>query len=298
MHRCDGLPTGISRRCSLAAAVILLITCSTFTLRASVAATQAEDAGTLRDRLDGYLLDYEPKLSAVVADEEMTQRTNQRGWVTHRRIQSEVAFIGLPGSAGWMGFRRVVKVNGKAIKDHGVPLAQLMLEGANDDYDQARLLLADSAAHNLGAPRTINLPNLPLEMLHPRHRHRFAQEVFGRERIRGVNTVLLRLEEFATPTIIQQPGAGDMKTVLWAWMEPASGRLLRAQVTARDVRIGMPSFDAVIRVDFRQDDKVGLLVPAEMHETFFVGRDARPGLGTAKYANYRQFKTAARVVPQ
>ena len=260
---------------------------------------QADDVGTIRDRLDQYLLDYEPRLSTLVADEEMTQRTRERQWVvTHRRIHAEVAFIGLPGNAGWLGFRRVLKVNGKAIKDRGVPLALLMVEGASDDYDQARLLLADSAAHNLGAPRTINLPNLPLELLHPRHRHRFAQKVFGREKIRGINTVLLRFDEFATPTIIQQPGAGDMKTVVWAWIEPASGRLLRAQVTTRDIRIGMPQFDAVIRVDFRHDAKVGMLVPVEMRETFFVERGAPAGSGTAKYSNYRKFQTAARIVPQ
>jgi len=215
---------------------------------------------------------------------------------TNRRIHSEVAFIALPGDAGWLGFRRVVKVNGKTVKDQGVPLSQLMTEGANNNYDQARRLLADSSAHNLGAPRTINLPNLPLELLHPRNRHRFTQEVFGREKIRGVMTVVLRLDEIARPSIIQQPGAGDMKTAVWAWVEPLTGRLLRAQVTARDVRIGMPPFDAVIRVDFKDDAALGLLVPAEMEETFFVERRLQ-GSGTAKYTNYRKFQTSARIVP-
>jgi hypothetical protein len=263
----------------------------------AVFALQTDDASAIRDRLDSYLIEYEPRLRTVVADEEMTQRMRERQWVvTHRRIQSEVAFIALPGDAGWMGFRRVVNVNGKAIKDRGTPLAQLMAEGAGDDYDQARLLLADSAAHNLGAPRTINLPNLPLELLHPRNRHRFTREVLGRETIRGTRTILLRLEEFTTPTIIQQPGAGDMRTVVRAWVEPETGRLLRAQVTARDARIGSPQFDAVIRVEFRESRELGMLVPFEMTETFFVERSGT-GTGTAKYSNYRRFQTGARIVP-
>jgi hypothetical protein len=266
-------------------------------LLAVALSAQPEDAGALRDRLDKYLRDYEPRLSTLVADEEMTQRTRERVWVvTYRRIHSEVAFIALPGNAGWMGFRRVQKVNGRAIADGTVPLAKMMSDGASDDYDQARRLLADSAAHNLGAPRTINLPNLPLELLHPRHRHRFAWEVFGHEKVRGINTVLLRFDEILSPTIIQQPGAGDMKTVVWAWIEPMSGRLLRAQVSARDIRVGMPSFDAVIRVDFRHDKNLGMLVPGEMTETFFAGR-ASTGNGTAKFSNYRKFQTAARIVP-
>lgn len=263
---------------------------------------QSENAGAIRDRLDAYLLAYEQQLSTVIADEEMTQSSRERRWVVnHRRIHSEVAFIALPGSAGWMGFRRVLRVNGKPIKDRGVPLSQLMNEGSSDDYSQARLLLADSAAHNLGAPRTINLPNLPLELLHPRHRHRFAQEIFAREKVRGTPSVVLRFDEIASPTIIQQAGdsdqLGDMKTVVWAWVEPATGRLLRAQVTARDVRMGTRPFVAEIRVDFKDDRKVGMLVPAEMTETFYVNGGGS-GTGTAKYANYRTFQTSARIVPQ
>lgn len=265
----------------------------------TLAAAQAPDADTLRNRLDAYLLAYEPRLSALVANEEMTQRIEQGfgGWqVTNRRLHSEVAFVGLPGDAGWLGFRRVTRVNGKAVKDRGVPLAQLMAEGTSDDYDQARLLLADSAAHNLGAPRTINLPNLPLELLHPRYRHRFSQEIFGRETVRGTQTVVLRFDEFATPSIIQQGDGSNMQTVVWAWVEPASGQLLRAQVNAKDARFGGPRFSAEVRVDFKNERTLDLLVPSEMNEKFFVD-DSGTGTGTAKYTNYRRFQTAARILP-
>ncbi|MDP2054201.1 MAG: hypothetical protein Q8L75_11230 [Acidobacteriota bacterium] len=261
---------------------------------------QTPDASVLRDRLDAYLLAYEPQLSTLLADEEMMQRTEQGfgGWrVTNRRLHSEVAFVALPGNAGWLGFRRVTRVNGKAVKDRGVPLAQLMAEGASDDLDQARLLLTDSAAHNLGAPRTINLPNLPLELLHPRHRHRFSQEMFGREKVRGTQTVVLRFDEFATPSIIQQGEGGNMQTVVWAWVEPANGRLVRAQVNAKDARFGGPRFSAEIRVDFKDEPVLGLFVPSEMNEKFFVD-DAGTGTSTAKYTNYRKFQTSARILPQ
>jgi hypothetical protein len=190
-----------------------------------------------------------------------------------------------------------MKVNGKATKDRGVPLSHLMIEGPSDDYDQARLLLDDSAEHNLGAPRTINLPNLPLELLHPRHRHRFMQEIYDREKVRGIQTVLLRFGEISTPTIIRQPDGRDMKTVVWAWIEPGSGRLLRAQVTAQDAQLSPTvPFSAVIRVDFREESTLGMLVPFEMQETFFVERGT--GSGTARYSNYRRFQTSARLVPQ
>jgi hypothetical protein len=266
---------------------------------------QSDEAGAIRDRLDRYLIEYEPQLSRVVANELMTQRDGasrnairQTAEPTRdRRIKSEVAFIGLPGDAGWLGFRRVVNVNGKDVPDAGPSLAELLTDGAKDDYDQARLLLAQSAQHNLGFPRTTNLPNLPLEFLHPRNRHRLHHRIDGREKIRGVETARMIFEEQSTPTIIQKPDGSDMQSLIVAWVEPSSGRLLRAQVKTRDPQIGVLPFDAVVWVDFRPDEKLGLLVPYEMKEEFFAGR-FREGTGTARYTNYRQFKTGARIVPQ
>ena len=266
---------------------------------------QVDDADAIRNRLDQYLLEYEPRLSALVADERISQRdaptrdamVNVAPDTKNRSIESDVAFISLPGGTGWLGFRRVVKVNGKAVKDTGTPLHVLLTDGANDDYDQARLLLADSASANLGTPRTTNLPNLPLEFLHPRNRHRLHHRVDGREKIRGIDTARVILQEHSSPTIIQRPEGGDMQSLITAWIEPATGRLIRAQVKTRDARIGVLPFDAIIQVDFRQDEKLGLLVPYEMKEEFFAGR-FREGTGTARYSNYRQFRTTTRIVPQ
>lgn len=274
-----------------------------------ILAAQADDAGAIRDRLDAYLLDYEPKLSALVAEERMSQRDapnaemirsgSHQGTIgsNHRSMVSEVAFISLPGQVGWLGFRRVTKVNGKDLNDKGTPLATLLADGGNDDLDQARLLLADSASANLGSPRTTNLPNLPLEFLHPRNRHRLSQRIDGTETIRGAKVTRVVFQEQSTPTIIQRPEGGDMQSHVTAWIETTTGRLLRAQVLTRDARLGLQRFDAMVSVDFRMDEKLGLLVPYEMKEEFFAGR-FREGTGTARYSNYRQFKTGARIVPQ
>ena len=124
----------------------------------ALVAAQADNGDAIRDRLDKYLFDYEPQLSSVVADERMTQRDGASRYANsqtaeptrNREIISEVAFIGLPGGAGWLGFRRVVNVNGKTLADAGPSLAVLLTDGASDDYDQARLLLTESARHNLG----------------------------------------------------------------------------------------------------------------------------------------------------
>jgi hypothetical protein len=266
---------------------------------------QADNADAIRDRLDKYLIAYEPQLSSLVAEERMSQRDAPgRGAVVtaapdtkHRSMVSEVAFIGLPGDAGWLGFRRVVQVNGRTVSDAGPPLAVLLTDGASDDYDQARLLLTESARHNLGSPRTTNLPNLPLEFLHPRNRHRLHHRIDATEKIRGSETTVLVLQEHSSPTIIQRPEGGDMQSLVRAWVETTTGRLIRAEVRTRDARLGvLAAFDNVIRVDFRPDQKLEMLVPYEMDEVYFAGR-FRDGTGTARYSNYRQFRTAARIVP-
>lgn len=282
----------------LLTACLLVLICS-----APILAQQPE-AGAVRDQLDKYLLAYEPQLSALVAQEVMTQSDTAslnayRSTALptqNRKLTSEVAFVGLPGNVGWLGIRRVVSIDGKPIADPGPPLGQLLTDGARDDFDQARLLLTQSADHNLGMPRTTNLPNLPLEFLHPRNRHRFSQRIDGREKIRGVSTYRMVLQEISTPTIIQRPEGGDMTSLVVAWVEPDTGRLLRAQVKSRDARLGVPIFDAVIWVDFREDAAMGMLVPAEMREEFYAGR-FRDGIGTAKYSDYRRFRTNGRIVP-
>ena len=95
------------------------------------------------------------------------------------------------------------------------------------------------------------------------------------EKIRGIETARMVFEEHSTPTIIQRPDGGDMQSLISAWVEPATGRLLRAQVKTRDARIGVLPFDKVIWVDFRPDEKLGMLVPYEMKEEFFAGASAR-----------------------
>ena len=265
---------------------------------------QMPDADTVRDELDAYLLDYEPQLSTLVAEELLIQRDgpSRDAQVTaapdtkNRRLISEVAFISLPGAAGWLGFRRALNLNGKDLPDAGPPLGVLLTDDDKDDYDQARLLIAESARLNLGLPRTTNLPNLPLEFLHPRNRRRFTHRIDGTEKIRGLATTRMVFNETSSPTLIQRPDGGDMTSSVMAWVETGTGRLIRAQVKTRDARIGLLPFDALVWVDFKVDEKLGLLVPTEMKEEFFAGR-FREGTGTARYTKYRKFQTVARIVP-
>jgi len=264
------------------------------------------NADAVLARMDGYLALYEPRLSELVADEVMTQDVKQtlppqpssasRGLEQlriRRAIHSEVAFIALPEDAGWLGFRNVKAVDGKP-----VTLAERSLAASlsSSRLDTARLMLHDSAAYNLGLPRTTNLPNLPLEFLHPRNRRRLLARIDGQATIRGVPTTRLVLLERMTPTLIQNPiDRSDMPSVIRAWVD-MHGRLLRAEVSIY-TSLSTKQYQHHLRVEFIEDRALQLLVPAEMFEDFPV---ELPGSGrsTAKYSNLRRFQTAARIVPQ
>ena len=266
---------------------------------------QAPTAPELRARLSEYLTAYEPKLSQLIADELMIQQ-NVRGNRSagggigppeFRTIRAEVAFIALPGDVGWMGFRRVTKVGSTVVEDGLGPLTTGLTAGTQDDYARARAMLAESARFNLGSPRTINLPNLPLELLHPRHASRFSVRIAGKEHIRGKNTTKLVFVENVAPTIIRAFDGSQMRSIISAFIEPASGRLWRADVITRDPAQGDFAFDHVVSVEFQNNQKLEMLVPVLMHEEFFAGANRR-GWGDATYSNYRRFQTAARIVPQ
>ena len=64
--------------------------------------------------LDTYLVEYEPQLSNLVADERMPQEARHARFERSDQIESEVAFIGLPASR-WLGFRRVMRSTARPV---------------------------------------------------------------------------------------------------------------------------------------------------------------------------------------
>lgn len=258
----------------------------------------------LRARLNTYLTAYEPRLSELIADERVTQRDVPKHEgrpgseeFFKRTLLSEVAFIALPGNAGWLGFRRVLKVDNTPVYDTLGALNATLSEGSKDDYLRARTMLSDSARFNLGKPRTINLPNLPLEVLQPQHAARFSVRIAGSERIGGHRTTKLVFVENVSPTIVREFDGSDMRSIVSAFVEPDTGRLWRADVIIRDPRPTVIQFDHIVSVTFAENRALGLLVPSQMREDFFAGDD-RKAWGEATYTNYRRFQTSARILPQ
>ena len=263
---------------------------------------QAPTAQELRARLNAYLTDYEPKLSELIADEVMIQQ-NVQGTRTagggigppgFRTIQSEVAFIALPGEVGWMGFRRVTKVGSTLVEDElGALTAGWPADRRTTTRERAPcwpIARGSTWAHHA---RSI-FPTSRWNCSTPAMRPAFRCASPARNTSAGRTPRKLVFVEEVAPTIIRAGDGSQMRSIVSAFVEPGTGRLWRADVITRDPSQGGFAFDAVISVEFRYDQKLEMLVPARMHEEFFAGANRR-GWGDATYSNYRRFQTAARI---
>lgn len=278
---------------------------------ASLAVVSAQDANApsvnaVLDRLGEYLRVYEKQLTAITADEHYEQRATLRGYdyvapalratrMRQRQLDSEMAFVRLPGDAEWAGFRDVRKVDGKAIEGSGIRLAEVLAGGA-DAFAKAAAITAASSKYNLGARRTINMPTVPLEVLHPRHREDFAYRLAGTERIGGVETARVEFFETQSPTVIRQPDGADLRTAGTAWIDPVTGQLWRAMVVWNR---GEPNprqapGDSHLTVEFGVDRRLQTMVPIEMREAFYAFEGF--GEAVATYRNFKRFETGARII--
>ncbi len=76
-------------------------------------------------------------------------------------------------------------------------------------------------------------------------------------------------------------------------------RVWKGFVAVRDplaVRFGRLNFENRLEVNFVAHGKLGMLVPKDMREDFYV--ELSSGRGTAIYRNFRRFFTSARILPQ
>ena len=229
----------------------------------------------------------------MVADEELIQETDGRlNRRMSQRLQSEIAFLRLPGGLEWMGFRRVRTVNGKPLTGTRT-LAELLAITSTDALQQAGMLVDESAKSNLGNPRTTNMPNLPLELLSKKYRHRYEVVHKGRSNMHGHAVNEVELSELGAEPIVFNEGR-QMKTRLRAWIDARSGALWRAEVEMRVP--GDNRNPAWLRVDFAVDKALQIMVPVTMRERFNSIADT--GTSLATYTNFRRFQTSARIVPQ
>ena len=146
----------------------------------------------LLDRMGAYLVEYETQLSSVVAEERFEQSIFAgHGGRDRQRCSNQRSRLSPPRRRGVARVSRRQARELEAGKDGGPSIGEVLTSAAGDMTKARRL--QESARHNLGLPRTINVPTAPLDIIHPMHRAAHRYELQGEETVRGTRTARHRV---------------------------------------------------------------------------------------------------------
>ena len=254
-----------------------------------------------------YAETYHRDFTSIVAEEHYVQKVTRASgggsgrWplagVTddseERTLRSDYMLLrGESGETAWLSFRDIFEVDGKAVAGERGRL-ETWLRGSRASFaSRARALALDQARYNVGSlVRTINVPLLPLEFLVRDNQQRMRFRQRGEEMILITQAAVVAYEERRRPTLIRTPDGDDVPAEGRFWIDPASGRVLKTELRTghRDRR----QVRTTITVSYEGNERLNMLVPVSMEETYFTGSETITG--SARYSNYRRFETEARI---
>jgi len=268
------------------AAVALLATAT------EQAAARANDSlEELLQRAGAYVAAYERDVSAIVADEDYTQRFSVESSTEVRRLRSDVLTI-RDEEEGWIGFRDVYEIDGRPVRDRTDRLAKLFLEPHADSQAQARRIAEESARFNLApqVSRTINMPLVALQFIRAQNQDRCTFTDAGKRISHGTEIRRVDFQERATPRIIRTVDGAAARGRFW--IDAGSGRITETELfvdTGLDRGRRPRVVGALIHVVYAEQPRLQLWLPVAMNETY-----SGVGLidGHATYSNFRRFSVA------
>ena len=271
-------------------------------------AAQAPTINEVMRRAGQYALEYEQKLSLLVAEETYKQTSKptmaasqggnlstanpsgrfgpELGREQRRILKSDYLLVRLDGG-GWMPFRDVFEVDGRKERNREDRILNLFLKPSASSLDQARRIMADSTRYNLGSvERTTNIPTLAVLFAQPDLASRFGYDRAADQTVAGRTAWVFAYREVARPSLIKTSKGEDLTLTGRLWIDPATGVILKTNLVAAtaDVR-------AIVTVTFREDKTLALWVPARMEETYH-SRGSDEINCVATYSNYRRFNVA------
>lgn len=232
-----------------------------------------------------YITKYEHDVTAVVAQEDYRQRVYSATLPT-RHLRSDLVMIA-DARWGWIEFRDVFEVDGRAVRDHDDRIAQLFLKPNPNALEQATRIVEESARFNLNPPgmtfeRTLNIPLQALRFLQHANQSRSQFEIAGEERADVGRLVVLRFKEQARPRLIRSPLESPASGRFW--IEPTSGVVVRSELNMRATNVS-----ATIAVRYAPQFEPAIWLPATMNEEYRF--DDRTSIsGDATYSNFRRFR--------
>ena len=275
----------------------------TWLLALSVAAAEPSLQQVLA-RAAAYVESFERELAGLVGDERYVQEVKAfspgGGSLTtpmRTELQSHLLLV-RNGRSGYVQYRDVYEVDGRAVGDRAEHFSRLFDGSATAD-ERKRRMLEDSARFNIGdILRTSNVPLLALEFLSAGNQWRFSfkraknvpppigeagETPPGTFRL-STDVWVLQYQEREPGTIIRNVHGRDIKSNGRLWVEAQTGRVLMTELTTDDHDV-----QSSIIVSFKSEPLRGLLVPVEMRERY-RGRKGSVVDAIATYGRFSPFK--------
>jgi hypothetical protein len=263
------------------ALTLLLIAASVSGAGTPAAAQPAPDAVA---SVRAFAERYQRDAPSLVAHEEYVQNATYGSARGRQQVTTAaLVMVRLQGAASWVTFRDVLTVNKRSVGDREERLLKLLQSPEPDALTQARKIAQESARFNLGSvTRTMNVPDMALDYLQPRHGARIRFEVLRNETIDGQPVVVLRFSETAGPSIVRDLRGRDLLARGRVWAEPGSGAIVRTELLMAD-RASKGS----CTVDFGVDPRLGIRVPIKMTERYSTSTETIDAV--ARYSDFRRF---------
>jgi len=209
--------------------------------------------------------------------------------ITRVRLRSNYLVVRADTGLGWLPFRDVFEVNGRAVSDRQNRLVTLLADATPADLARARALMDEGTRHDLGnLARTVNIPVLGLLFLHPDRASRTAFARVKTERVDGHPTVVYAFSESGTPTLVRGIDDRDVASDGRVWVDETTGAVRRTEH-----RVASGDVVATITVTFRDEARLAMLVPDRMDEVYRWADEERVLKVNARYHDYRRLQVDA-----
>lgn len=196
-------------------------------------------------RMGAYISGYAEKAALVVAIEEYTQTVMLDGAavpVQPRRLVAEFAIVKTGDGSGWVGFRDVVEVNGRALVDRRDRLMSLFSATGMADATELQRIANESSRFNVGpVSRNFNVPTSAMFFFLPDNLARFAFTRKGTKKINGLETWEITFKETRTPTLIMTSAGVDVPVSGTLWVKPDDGTVVRTRLQLKNFADQMTS---------------------------------------------------------
>ena len=184
-------------------------------------------------RVGAYVAAYGEKTSVVVAKETYTQNVG-RGAAPILRRQLVAEFAIVRADRGWTGFRDVVEVDGKPVRDRHNRLLSL-LTSQSPTMSEATRIANESARYNIGpVARNFNTPTATMFFFLPDNLSRFEFSRKGTKTIGGVRALEIGFKETRSPTFVMTRAGNDVPVEGSLWVDPANGTVMRTRMRLRN----------------------------------------------------------------